>query len=352
MYEPTHFAKPANVPNSLADCKMGTSIGPSTLDTSKPPLMDCDGRHILAEASPNVSNTDKTNMEPKADAEMSTENEMEVRPTLSRMLITSFAAETSRSFLWLKPKFLVTVQIKFVIVFKLRIFLELKLKAAQVESGFFGIPIWWICIFLARTNTLFGLELLLKVVAFNLSSHMLPPSCIDNVFSGLIWRLNLQILVSLFSHVEILTILWIRRRDKVVLVICTTTTVFVNLINVVGLIDMGVLLNSNARFQWPEAFVRHLPKYGSDHIPLLLSFDPPGNWSLRRRPFRIQAIWLSHPDFHSFLNQNWPKNCAATAALAQLKSKLLRRNKLTFDNIQQCKTKIMADNQNWRACYR
>ncbi|KAL8159630.1 hypothetical protein V2J09_001167 [Rumex salicifolius] len=97
------------------------------------------------------------------------------------------------------------------------------------------------------------------------------------------------------------------------------STVFMNLINESGLIDMGfcgqnftwsrglevenyvaklldrVLIDNDARFQWPEAFVHHLSKFGSDHTPLLLSLETRLNWNPRRRSFRFEADWLTHP---------------------------------------------------------
>ncbi|KAL8137244.1 hypothetical protein V2J09_003245 [Rumex salicifolius] len=92
----------------------------------------------------------------------------------------------------------------------------------------------------------------------------------------------------------------------------------------------GVLMSSDARLEWPKAFVRHLSKFGSDHTPLLLSIE-------------TLAAWLTHPDFHSFLRQNWPKHCTAIATLAQMRPKLLRWNKQAFRNIQEHKVKVMVD---------
>ncbi|KAL7246982.1 hypothetical protein ACSBR2_001986 [Camellia fascicularis] len=55
---------------------------------------------------------------------------------------------------------------------------------------------------------------------------------------------------------------------------------------------------------FPEAWVQHLPKINSDHCPLLISligFVP----HLLRRPFRMEAAWLTHPTFETLVQQSW-----------------------------------------------
>ncbi|KAL8167051.1 hypothetical protein V2J09_008550 [Rumex salicifolius] len=50
-----------------------------------------------------------------------------------------------------------------------------------------------------------------------------------------------------------------------------------------------VLLDSFARVQWPKDLIRHLPKFRSDHTPLLLCFKPPANLNRCHHPFRFEA---------------------------------------------------------------
>ncbi|KAJ4840273.1 hypothetical protein Tsubulata_024970 [Turnera subulata] len=60
------------------------------------------------------------------------------------------------------------------------------------------------------------------------------------------------------------------------------------------------LCNGAWRLMYPEATVRHLPRVGSDHCPLLLmnGLSPSPK---AQRPFRFQAAWLAHPSFEEFV---------------------------------------------------
>ncbi|KAL8142651.1 hypothetical protein V2J09_015683 [Rumex salicifolius] len=123
---------------------------------------------------------------------------------------------------------------------------------------------------------------------------------------------------------------------------------FRELIDDLGLIDMGfsgqsftwsrglstdnflskrldwIPLNSVARLLWPKASLCHLPKFSSDHTPLLLYFKP-------------SIAWLTHPDFDSFLEINWNHDQPATSSLANLRRKLGKWNKDVFGNIHERK---------------
>ncbi|KAL8150827.1 hypothetical protein V2J09_020635 [Rumex salicifolius] len=62
-----------------------------------------------------------------------------------------------------------------------------------------------------------------------------------------------------------------------------------------------IVMSIDAFISWPNASVRHLPKFGSDHMPLLFELEPRGRARNDRHPFRFEAMWLTHPDFLSFI---------------------------------------------------
>ncbi|CAL5416172.1 unnamed protein product [Camellia sinensis] len=60
------------------------------------------------------------------------------------------------------------------------------------------------------------------------------------------------------------------------------------------------LCTDSWRHLFPEAWVQHLPMINSDHCPLLISlFGTIPQHS--KRPFRIEAAWLTHPTFKDSL---------------------------------------------------
>ncbi|KAL8160998.1 hypothetical protein V2J09_012487 [Rumex salicifolius] len=144
------------------------------------------------------------------------------------------------------------------------------------------------------------------------------------------------------------------------------SNIFKDLIHDLGLLDLGfagspftwsrgrsaqnliskrldrILSDSQASILWPEATVRHLPKFSFDHTPLLLKLDPRAGPNRRRRPFRFEAVWLAHPSFHEFIHSAWPSHCDATQALSLLKPRLIQWNKESFGNIHQQKAAIIA----------
>ncbi|KAK3010773.1 hypothetical protein RJ639_011993 [Escallonia herrerae] len=69
-------------------------------------------------------------------------------------------------------------------------------------------------------------------------------------------------------------------------------------------LDRG-LCNRQWRLNFPEAFIKHLPRTHSDHCPILIDTkgETPPAHSLR--PFRFKAAWLTHPDFNRLVKDNW-----------------------------------------------
>lgn len=67
-----------------------------------------------------------------------------------------------------------------------------------------------------------------------------------------------------------------------------------------------VLCNVEWRLKYHEGFTKVLPRVQSDHHPLLVVMEGlPNNGGIR--PFRFEAAWLSHMDFHNFLKANWER---------------------------------------------
>lgn len=55
--------------------------------------------------------------------------------------------------------------------------------------------------------------------------------------------------------------------------------------------------NLEWRLRFENTEIYHLPKLKSDHAPLLMAFDDRRPANRRRRPFRFEAVWLTHPSF-------------------------------------------------------
>jgi len=72
-------------------------------------------------------------------------------------------------------------------------------------------------------------------------------------------------------------------------------------------LDRG-LCNQAWRMRFQEAGIRHRIQNQSDHCPLLLFPNNFGPMHHGQRPFRLQAAWITHENFTSFLTQNWDIN--------------------------------------------
>eukprot|EP00253_Pinus_taeda_P034780 PITA_34780 len=112
------------------------------------------------------------------------------------------------------------------------------------------------------------------------------------------------------------------------------------------------LISDNAVHVGGEFTAHIIPFSGSDHWPIEMLWNKPGNNI--KKPFRFEAFWLSHPKFKEFITSTW-QNCNpiehSKMARFQKKLKLLkgeikRWNKNTFGNIFKEKEKILQDLNN------
>ena len=104
-----------------------------------------------------------------------------------------------------------------------------------------------------------------------------------------------------------------------------------------------VLCCAQARLTWEEAVVTHLPFLASDHAPLYVQLEPENRGNLKRRPFRFEAAWLSHPGFKDLLVSSWSRDLTTPKALTQLERTLRMWNKEVFGEIQVRKEQLMSD---------
>ena len=57
--------------------------------------------------------------------------------------------------------------------------------------------------------------------------------------------------------------------------------------------------------KFPEASAVHLPKFKSDHCPILLRMEGGRVKIRRRKEFRFFAPWVTHDDFNEVVKRSW-----------------------------------------------
>ncbi|XP_028776836.1 uncharacterized protein LOC114733531 [Neltuma alba] len=85
--------------------------------------------------------------------------------------------------------------------------------------------------------------------------------------------------------------------------------------------------------RYTEAKVIHLPKYHSDHSPLLLKMAVVQNNSRGMRPFRFFAPWVTHEGFSEFVSSSWGTNLEWNQAVEDFTVKVVQWSKQTFGHI-------------------
>ena len=92
---------------------------------------------------------------------------------------------------------------------------------------------------------------------------------------------------------------------------------------------------------YPEAKVTHLPRYHSDHCPVLMETFPFKTIHLNR-PFRFQEFWLSDMYFPNIVSSAWSCNRKFAECIDVFSKEATLWNRNHFRNIQQKKRRIMA----------
>ncbi|XP_052287360.1 uncharacterized protein LOC127898893 [Citrus sinensis] len=103
-----------------------------------------------------------------------------------------------------------------------------------------------------------------------------------------------------------------------------------------------VICNGDWAQTYAASTVLHLPKFISDHRPLLVkeNINPPRN--LNSRPFRFQAAWLTNDGFKDFVATSWDRNVTYMEAANLFRLKVMDWNRQQFGNIFWRKRRLMA----------
>ena len=101
-------------------------------------------------------------------------------------------------------------------------------------------------------------------------------------------------------------------------------------------------MNSEWKYCFPEANVKHQARINSDYCPMLLALDnPPIRTS--ERPFRFQPIWLSHGSFPPIVRDAWEGNQHNVQnAISIFTGKAREWNRVEFGNIFWKKRNLLA----------
>ena len=83
---------------------------------------------------------------------------------------------------------------------------------------------------------------------------------------------------------------------------------------------------------YPDAKITHLPKYHSDHCPVLLEMQP-GLSGGKKRPFRFQTCWMLDPTFPDIVSQAWGGANNLVEAVDSFTRNVVAWNKNQFKNI-------------------
>ena len=64
-------------------------------------------------------------------------------------------------------------------------------------------------------------------------------------------------------------------------------------------------MNGECLLKFPEASAVHLPKFKSDHCPILLRMEGGRVKIRRRKEFRFFAPGVTHDDFNEVVKRSW-----------------------------------------------
>lgn len=104
-------------------------------------------------------------------------------------------------------------------------------------------------------------------------------------------------------------------------------------------LDRGVC-DCRWRLMFPEATMQHLVKRHSDHNTLLMRCSTRGT-SRQDHPFRFQAVWCTHNEYHNVVKEAWKKDGSdVVTSLHNVSTDSITFNKEVFGNIFEKKRKL------------
>ncbi|OMO81305.1 reverse transcriptase [Corchorus capsularis] len=103
------------------------------------------------------------------------------------------------------------------------------------------------------------------------------------------------------------------------------------------------LASAEWRLLFPEAIVKHLPRFYSDHCPILVQCKEEIPIDSSKKPFRFQAMWLTHKEGPDYIANCWGNaEGDLMAKSASLVEALKTWNKEVFGNIFERKKELRA----------
>ncbi|KAK4262419.1 hypothetical protein QN277_027981 [Acacia crassicarpa] len=95
------------------------------------------------------------------------------------------------------------------------------------------------------------------------------------------------------------------------------------------------LANTNFLSCFSECYLQVLPRTTfSDHNPLCLCFGNNSGLQAGGKPFRFEAMWLTHDNYGEFLSNNWPAEDEINSALSRFKDSVEIWNKDIFGFVE------------------
>ena len=102
-----------------------------------------------------------------------------------------------------------------------------------------------------------------------------------------------------------------------------------------------VLMNEECLLKFPEASAVHLPKFKSDHCPILLRMEGGRIKIRRRKEFRFFAPWVTHDDFNEVVKRSWVESRNWHENVMSFVGNVQEWNKEVFGNVNQRKRSLL-----------
>ncbi|KAK7250571.1 hypothetical protein RIF29_33087 [Crotalaria pallida] len=103
--------------------------------------------------------------------------------------------------------------------------------------------------------------------------------------------------------------------------------------------------NSSWNQAWQNTLVTHLPRFGSDHCPILLEIMHDVSGANRRRKkklYRFEQFWLRHEGCESVIQHSWIPGDDVLSNIANVGENLSEWSRATFGNIPKKIAKLKA----------